>query len=122
MGHPGYAGGSAATPLRESGETGRRTGFRFQRAKALGGSTPPSRTNSETTAQSARKDPHEGRRLAVEAPLDIVQKEWEKAYGRVQKRASLPGFRRGHVPRSLVKLHFADDVRREVAEHLIPDI
>ena len=26
------------------------------------------------------------RRLAVEAPLDIVQKEWEKAYGRVQKR------------------------------------
>ena len=62
------------------------------------------------------------RRLAVEAPLDIVQKEWEKAYGRVQKRASLPGFRRGHVPRSLVKLHFADDVRREVAEHLIPDV
>jgi len=26
------------------------------------------------------------------------------------------------VPRSLVKAHFADDVRREVAEHLIPDV
>ena len=26
------------------------------------------------------------------------------------------------MPRSLVKLHFADDVRREVAEHLIPDV
>jgi trigger factor len=62
------------------------------------------------------------RRLAVEAPVDVVQKEWEQAYGRVQKRASLPGFRRGHVPRSLVKLHFAADVRREVAEHLIPDV
>ena len=62
------------------------------------------------------------RRLAVEAPVDIVQKEWERAYGRVQKRAALPGFRKGHVPRSLVKLHFADDVRREVAEHLIPDV
>jgi trigger factor len=62
------------------------------------------------------------RRLAVEAPADVVQKEWERAYGRVQKRASLPGFRRGHVPRSLVKLHFADDVRREVVEHLIPDV
>jgi trigger factor len=62
------------------------------------------------------------RRLAVEAPVDVVQREWERAYGRVQKRASLPGFRRGHVPRSLVKLHFADDVRREVAEHLIPDV
>lgn len=62
------------------------------------------------------------RRLAVEAPIDVVQQEWERAYGRVQKQARLPGFRKGHVPRSLVKLHFADDVRREVAEHLIPDV
>jgi len=62
------------------------------------------------------------RRLVVEAPSDVVQKEWEKAYGRVQKQARLPGFRKGHVPRSLVKVHFADDVRREVAEHLIPDV
>jgi trigger factor len=62
------------------------------------------------------------RKLAVEAPVDVVTQEWERAYGRVQKRATLPGFRRGRVPRSLVKLHFADDVRREVAEHLIPDV
>jgi trigger factor len=62
------------------------------------------------------------RRLAVEAPLDVVQKEWERAYGRVQKQARLPGFRQGHVPRALVKVHFADDVRREVAQHLIPDV
>jgi len=62
------------------------------------------------------------RRLAVEAPADVVQQEWERAYVRVQKQARLPGFRKGYVPRSLVKLHFADDVRREVAEHLIPDI
>jgi len=62
------------------------------------------------------------RRLAVEAPADVVRQEWERAYGRVQKQARLPGFRRGHVPRALVKVHFADDVRREVAEHLIPDI
>src|SRR5437588_6705191 len=61
------------------------------------------------------------RRLAVEAPVDVVKQEWERAYGRVQKQARLPGFRKGHVPRSLVKVHFADDVRREVAEHLIPD-
>ena len=62
------------------------------------------------------------RRLAVEAPADVVQQEWERAYGRIQKQARLPGFRKGHVPRSLVKVHFADDVRREVAEHLIPDV
>src|SRR5688572_20994207 len=62
------------------------------------------------------------RKLVVEAPTEVVQQAWEKAYGRVQKQARLPGFRKGHVPRSLVKVHFADDVRREVAEHLIPDV
>src|SRR5881409_2577826 len=62
------------------------------------------------------------RRVAVAAPLEVVTKEWEQAYGRIQKQARLPGFRKGHVPRSLVKVHFADDVRREVAEHLIPEV
>ena len=62
------------------------------------------------------------RRLAVEAPAEIVQQGWERAYGRVQKSARLPGFRKGHVPRSLVKVHFADDVRREVANELIPSV
>jgi trigger factor len=62
------------------------------------------------------------RRLVVEAPTDVVQAAWEHAYGRVQKQARLPGFRKGHVPRALLKVHFADDVRREVAERLIPDV
>ncbi len=62
------------------------------------------------------------RRVAVEAPLEVVKKEWEQAYERVQKQARLPGFRKGHVPRSLVKVRFAGEVRREVAEHLIPEI
>jgi trigger factor len=62
------------------------------------------------------------RRVAVEAPLELVNQQWESAYGRVQKQARLPGFRKGHVPRSLVKVHFADEVRREVAEHLIPEV
>lgn len=62
------------------------------------------------------------RRLVVEAPADVVSEEWKRAYDRVQKQARLPGFRKGHVPRSLVKVHFADDVRREVAQHLIPDV
>jgi trigger factor len=62
------------------------------------------------------------RRLSVEAPPEIVQQAWEDAYGRVGKQARLPGFRKGHVPRNLVKLHFADDVRREVAQQLIPEV
>ena len=62
------------------------------------------------------------RRLSVEAPLDVVQRAWESAYTRVQRQARLPGFRKGHVPRCMMKLHFADDVRHDVVEHLIPDV
>jgi len=62
------------------------------------------------------------RRLQVEAGPEVVQDAWEKAFKRVQKEARLPGFRKGKVPSNMIKLHFADDVRQEVARHLIPDV
>ena len=62
------------------------------------------------------------RRLQVEEAPEVVSKAWEQAFDRVQREAKLPGFRKGKVPRSMIKLHFADDVRQEVARHLIPDV
>ncbi len=62
------------------------------------------------------------RRLQVEETPEVVREAWERAFTRVQKEARLPGFRKGKVPRSMIKIHFADDVRQEVARHLIPDV
>jgi trigger factor len=62
------------------------------------------------------------RKLTVEETAEVVQAAWESAMSRVQRQARLPGFRRGKVPRTMVKLHFGDDVRQEVARHLIPDV
>jgi trigger factor len=62
------------------------------------------------------------RRLQVEESPEVVQQAWERALTRVQKEARLPGFRKGKVPRPMVRLHFADDVRQEVARRLIPDV
>ena len=62
------------------------------------------------------------RRLQVEETPEVVRAAWEQAFSRVQKQAKLPGFRKGKVPRSMIKIHFADDVRQEVARHLIPDV
>jgi trigger factor len=62
------------------------------------------------------------RRLQVEEAPEVVNKAWEKAFNQVQKEAKLPGFRKGKVPRGMIKLHFSDDVRQEVARHLIPDV
>src|ERR1700687_4826840 len=62
------------------------------------------------------------RRLQVEETPEVVTQAWEQAFGRVQREAKLPGFRKGKVPRSMIKLHFADDVRQKVARRLIPDV
>lgn len=62
------------------------------------------------------------RRLQVEESPDVVRQAWERAFSRVQREAKLPGFRKGKVPRTMVKLHFADDVRQEVARSLIPEV
>jgi trigger factor len=62
------------------------------------------------------------RRLSIEETPEVVQKAWEQAFTRVQREARLPGFRKGKLPRSMVKLHFADDIRQEVARQLIPEV
>ncbi len=62
------------------------------------------------------------RRLQVEETQAVVQEAWERAFAQVQRQARLPGFRKGKVPRSMIKLHFTDDVRQEVARSLIPEV
>ncbi len=62
------------------------------------------------------------RRLQVEETPEVVSEAWERAFTRVQREARLPGFRKGKVPRSMIKLHFADDVKQEVARRLIPEV
>lgn len=62
------------------------------------------------------------RRLRVEETPEVVQAAWEQAFARVRRQASLPGFRKGKLPPSMVRLHFADDIRQEVARRLIPEV
>ena len=61
------------------------------------------------------------RQLEVEAPEEEMRAAWEAAYGKVQREARLPGFRRGKVPRALVRTHFQSEVRRTVAQQVVPD-
>jgi trigger factor len=62
------------------------------------------------------------RRLQIVEEPAVVQQAWQRAFSRVQRQARLPGFRKGKVPLSMIKLHFADDVRQEVARNLIPEV
>ena len=58
--------------------------------------------------------------LVIEVPVEVVQREADSVAGQFAKRARIPGFRPGHAPTSLVRQHFRDDIRSEVAQTLIP--
>ena len=60
------------------------------------------------------------REIAVEIPADVVQRESEALIQKYQKLARLPGFRKGHVPASIIRQRFSEDIKTEVVEALVP--
>ena len=60
------------------------------------------------------------REIEVEVPAEEVSRETEALVQKYRKLARIPGFRRGHVPASIVRQRFADDIRNEVIDTLIP--
>src|SRR5213078_5000856 len=57
--------------------------------------------------------------LAVTVPVEQVQQAEDRATTVYQRRARLPGFRKGKAPAAIVKKHFADDIRQEALQELI---
>src|SRR6266699_219132 len=57
--------------------------------------------------------------LTVTVPLEQVQEAEARATSVYQRRARLPGFRKGKAPAALVKRQFADDIRQQTLEELI---
>ena len=60
------------------------------------------------------------REISVEIPSEKVSHELESFVARYQKMARVPGFRRGKTPASLVRRRFADELKQEVVESLVP--
>lgn len=60
------------------------------------------------------------REISVEIPADEVARETEALVQKYQKAARLPGFRRGHVPASIIRQRFKEDLKSDVVEALIP--
>jgi len=69
---------------------------------------------AETSTNSTQRE------IAVEVPADIVSRETEFVIQKFQKMAKLPGFRKGKVPPSVVRQRFAEDIKTEVVEQLVP--
>ncbi len=60
--------------------------------------------------------------LDIEIPVDEVDRRLDEVARQLQRRASLPGFRRGRVPLEMVRQHFAEAVEQEFLETFVPRI
>lgn len=60
------------------------------------------------------------REISVEIPADEVARETETLVQKYQKMARLPGFRTGHVPASIIRQRFKEDLKSDVVEALVP--
>jgi trigger factor len=59
--------------------------------------------------------------LDIEVPADLVKKEVEDSFNRLQEEASLPGFRKGKAPLDMIKQNFKHQARQYVIEKLVPE-
>ena len=60
------------------------------------------------------------REISVEIPAAEVTRETEALVQKYQKVARLPGFRAGHVPPSIIRQRFKEDLKSDVVESLVP--
>jgi len=61
------------------------------------------------------------RELELEIPAEEVSKKIDSVAKEFARFASVPGFRRGKAPVSLIRRKFADDIKGEVLQSLVPE-
>ena len=70
---------------------------------------------AEATAATCRRE------LDLEIPADEVTKKMESVAKEFARVARVPGFRPGKAPVSLIRRRFADDIKGEVVQSLVPE-
>ncbi|HTT32526.1 MAG TPA: trigger factor [Methylomirabilota bacterium] len=61
------------------------------------------------------------RELELEIPAEEVSKKIESVAKEFARVANVPGFRRGRAPVSLIRRRFADEIKGEVLQTLVPE-
>ncbi len=74
-----------------------------------------SATKDSTTKESTTK-----REIQVEIPVADVNRQTDSLIQKYQKVARIPGFRRGHVPASIIRQRFSEEIKTDMVEALIP--
>jgi trigger factor len=60
------------------------------------------------------------KRLKIEIPTDIIEKEYSESLDKVRQRSRIPGFRPGKAPITLIEKKFGNDVKSDIIDRLVP--
>jgi trigger factor len=72
------------------------------------------------THGAATLNPECTREVEIEIPAEEVSRNFQAVTNRYKKLARIPGFRAGKVPESLIRGRFADQIRQDVMEAILP--
>jgi trigger factor len=59
--------------------------------------------------------------IKIEIEPAAVRATYDRISDRYAKQASVPGFRRGHAPRSVVRTRFKNEIRAQALQELVPE-
>jgi trigger factor len=74
----------------------------------------------EHSHATATLNPDCTREVEIEIPAEEVTRNFRAVTKRYQKMARIPGFRSGKVPESLIRGRFAEQIRQDVMEAVLP--
>jgi len=60
------------------------------------------------------------KRLKIEIPADILEKEYSDSLSKIRQRVRIPGFRQGKTPINIIEKRFGHDIKSEMLEKLVP--
>ena len=80
----------------------------------------PTETRESATKDSTTKESATKREIQVEIPVADVNRQTDSLIQKYQKVARIPGFRRGHVPASIIRQRFSEEIKTDMVEALIP--
>jgi trigger factor len=70
---------------------------------------------------TATLNPECTREVEIEVPAEEVSRSFQAVTKRYKKMARIPGFRSGKVPESLIRGRFAEQIRQDVMEAVLPE-
>ncbi len=93
------------------------------------GMAPPDATSGETDVHAGHAHDHDHaptlnpectRQVEVEVPAEEVSRAFARVVKLYRRQARIPGFRAGKVPESVIRSKFAEGIRQDVLEEILP--